>query len=640
MFITDTYAIGNALAAVSSGHLDVRSLQYSLTFGSQPGLYVSDGAVYGRNYAHVFLALPVLWLLEAVSWLFDLRLALAAGFSLLVYLLADRLGHLVDCHQSLTVGGAVAALIVFLLNVVNATPLDSTWRPFMALQITSMLAAGFVAVGLYRLLAHVHGRRSGAVIGLFVVVASPLGFWASIPKRHVLSSLAVVTLLATFYVARATDSNWRALGARSLSYTTVGLLTWLHGGEALILFAALVPLDFLTAPSNRPRDLAVVGLVFLLALTPFLLTNLAIAGNPLEPPRTLSSYSGQIDPGANAQNGATGGSGSEGTGETATQTGTATGTTTPAAGSASTTTGSSSADSAPPNLDRSSAIPTIPVGLVGALIAVISGLGTAVVDRALWALEKIWSLFGGGIEIVIDEPERLYHTFIRSGRIPTYVKYGVNEQEAIELALLEAVPLAGALVGAIGVAGRKALANPSVDALLSDLQRPERQTDLLAITVGCLFVLVYITRLPLYAQITVRYLLPIVPLGLYGVGRLGAVHRVARANWRYLAGSYLGLTLVGAVVFFGAHGWLDLALGEAMQLYALVGLASATLIAVWSLVEGVGFRLGVRFGAVVLALPAALTTLFLLFTGFVYFQYAEYALPLARAIGELIPVVV
>lgn len=638
VFITDTYAIGNALAAVSDGHLDIRSLQYSLTFGSQPGLYVSDGALYGRNYAHVFLALPVLWLLEAVSLLFDLRLALAAGFSLVVYLLADQLGHLVDRHRSLTVGGTVAALFVFLLNVVYAAPLDSTWRPFIALQLTSMLAAGFVAVGLYRLIAHIHGRRCGAVIGLFAVVASPLGFWASIPKRHVLTSLAVVTVLATFYFARAADSNRRALVARSLSYAAVGFLTLLHGGEALILFAALVPLDFLTAPSNRPRDLVVVGIVFLLALTPFLLTNLAIAGNPLEPPRALSRYSGDIDPVQGAQNGATGSAGGTATGETAIQTGTATDTTTPVADSASSSAGSRSATTPPSAVTRSSAGPVVPVGLVGAVIAVISGLGTAAVDRALWALEKVWSLFGGGIEVAIDEPERLYHTLIRSGRIPTSVDYSVNEQAAIELTLLEAVPLVGALVGAIAIAGRKAIANPSVDALVSDLQRPERQTDVLAATVSCLFVLVYISRLPLHTQITVRYLLPTVPLGLYGIGRLGAVHRVTRADWRYLTGSYLGIISVGAVAYLTAHGWLDLALGEAMQLHALVGLASATLIAVWSLIEALGIRSDIRIGAVVLALPAALTTLFLVFSGFVYFQYGEYALPLARTVINMIPI--
>jgi hypothetical protein len=131
-----------------------------------------------------------------------------------------------------------------------------------------------------------------------------------------------------------------------------------------------------------------------------------------------------------------------------------------------------------------------------------------------------------------------------------------------------------------------------------------------------------------------------VPLGLYGVARLGPVGPVARADPRWLAGAYVSTLAVGGAAFLAAHVWLGLALGEAMQLHALVNLVSAGLLAGWALPAGLGVDLDERIGVVALAVPAALTTLFLLFAGLAYFDYAQYALPLARSVAEPLPVAV
>ena len=105
IFLTDSYAIGNTLVNVAEGHFSIRGIIYSLTFGSQPGLFVVDGAVYGRNYGHVFVSLPVLWVLDVLSSLFDLRLVLAAGWSLLVFALFNQVGRLIDRRHVLVSTG-------------------------------------------------------------------------------------------------------------------------------------------------------------------------------------------------------------------------------------------------------------------------------------------------------------------------------------------------------------------------------------------------------------------------------------------------------------------------------------------------------------------------------------------------------
>lgn len=646
IFITDTYAIGNALVAVADGHLDVRSLHYSLTFGSQPGLYVVGEQMYGRNYAHVFLALPLLWLLEAATFLFDPRIAIVAGWSLLLMGLFDQVGRVCDRYRQFALAGSAIALVAFVGNIAVAYPLDEKWLPLIALQLTSMAGAALAGVLLYRLLAHIHNRRVGVLVGFLAVVATPLGFWASIPKRHALSSLAVVVVLAAFYHSRASSSSKRALGYRSMAYATVALLAWLHGGEGLLLLAALGPIDLATARSNHPRRLVVVGVVFLLALTPFLLTNLLIAGNPVTPPRILSGFSGQIDPGpAPALDGPTGDGGGGGD---------AAATSTPAdtGEGLSPTSVAGESGSEPPDTDGGATTTATETRSLttetgsgsggdqpkGGIVRRIRDVVGPVLAQGGGVLGEFWALATGGFLSILNEPVRLFHTFVRSGRIPVGVDYTIQEQEAIEMSVLESAPLLAALVGTVTIAIRRTVAGGISRSLVGVPDRPERQTDLLAVTIAVVFSLVYMTRLPLHAMLTVRYLVPIMVLGMYGIGRIGAIHAVAQTDWRWLVGSYLAVLTVGAIGFLAVLLSVLLGHGEAMQMHAIIGLAAAVPLAVWSVGYESGWISDVRFGVVATALPAGLTTLFLLITGLWYFDYAPYALPVVSKTIEFLPI--
>jgi len=653
IFITDTYAIGNTLVNLADGSLAIKRLQDSLTLGSQPGLYFHDGAVYGRNYGHAYVSLPVLWLLDALSGIFDLRLVLAAGVSLLWIALFEQCGRVLGRHRQGVTAGSLIGVAVFLSNAFVAAPLAEKWYPIVALQTTTMIAAALVGVVLYRLLSHLYGRYVGFGIGLATVIATPVGFWASIPKRHVISALAVTVVVAAFYHARAVDSRRSALAARALSYATIALFAWVHAPEALVLLFVLGPLDLVTARSNHPRRLVVVGLVFLVALTPFMLTNHAISGNPMQPPRTFVGYYDQVDL-VETDSGSTGpietGNETGLGGETADQGG---GTdaesrvvdqTTPqpnttVAGPPTNTTNTTTAGQ-----DRSSPEPTgtadgegaggdsSSFGIIGTLISLLS----AIFDSAIAALQRAKTEFDKGFAVVTD-PSRLYHLLIRSGRASEYVTYSINQQEAIELSVLETLPLLGALLSAIPAGFKRLSGGLTIRELRDAAARPERQTDVLTLGIVAMFSLIYLPRLPGNTQITVRYLVPIMPLGMYGIARLVTVRSGVRSDWRSLVGSYLGTLFVGGVSLFAAHNWLALTLGEAMQLHALLGLASAILLAIWSIAALFG-TFPERYDAIVLTLPAALTTLFLLFTGLFYFQYADHALPLVRALTELIPI--
>lgn len=258
VFITDTYTVVRALDAVSSG-----TLQIDVVTGNHfaaPGAVISDGAVYGRNYGQVFLALPLLWGLEALTAVANLRVGLVALWHLGVLWLAAELCLVFEVRRAVRIGGSLLVLGSFLLNVAIATQFSSTSLVLLALQLLGLLAAGALAVLTYRLVK-LHGEQRLAIMaGGASALVLPVGFWAQLPKRHVLVTAILLGMLYAFARSRSAYAYRDVIGLgpvpvhRAAAYGLVGLLAWIHAAEGLFVFLALVAVDVPTAPVERPPD--------------------------------------------------------------------------------------------------------------------------------------------------------------------------------------------------------------------------------------------------------------------------------------------------------------------------------------------------------------------------------------------------
>jgi hypothetical protein len=412
------------------------------------------------------------------------------------------------------------------------------------------------------------------------MVATPLGFWASLPKRHAFTVLLLLVSGYALYRSRAAadSGDGTATTFRALAYAAVGLLAWVHAAEALIVFLALVAVDVPTARSNDRRSLAVVGGVFLLSLLPFFLTNVLISGNPIEPPRLLTPYG--ADPGTGLSGAASGG---------------------PSGGFFENT-------------------------LVGQMLA-----------KGISILTALGVKLFGGLLVFLTDGTRVYQTFVRSGYI---AEVAADESGlAISLTVLESAPLLAAVVG-LPIAVARRLRTDGIGRLRSHLQTPIGAVDAFVVGTGILFTLLYMTRLPLHAQVTVRYLHPLFAFGIYGVVRLGVVRETVAAHWRTGLWTYAGTVLIGGqlvVVYLALTGPT---LGEAVQFHALLSLATATVLGLWIVASSASAAVPRRYGAVALALAAAAGTLFLLLSGLDYFDYAgQYMLPVVRVVTDAVTLV-
>jgi len=599
-FIADSRTVANALVNVLDGHLAVTESPYSLTFGAQPGLVTAGGDAFGRNYGQVLLAVPFLLAGRLVALLVDPRLAIAAVLSLLVLGTTRELARAAG-RPPVARGGRWLAILVFVLTLVPATDLPADRLPIMALQATTALAMAVSAVAMYRLVRLQRDGRAGLVAGVGLVLASPLTFWATVPKRHALTAAVVAVSLYWFARSRRPESTNR-LALRAGPYVLVGLLASVQAFEAAYLLLVLVPVDLLTSPRNRPTELLAVAGALLVALLPTFIINALISGNPFKPPRALepvavdASFGDSL--GSDFPTDGVGGGGSSGAGGSG-------------GGGGSGTGGGGVGWRVP-----------------GPLVGLLDTVG-----RGVAFLGVVLSFLVESLQAGIDDLGRLgeqVHTFLRSGTVTEWGK-GLNDHEAVELALLESMPLLAAAVWFPVAWGRRL-----VGRRVSIPPGPDGATDLLALAWTVVFVLVYLPYLPLGSQITVRYIVPTVPLLLYGLTRVEPLVRGVRAAPRWLAGGYLLGAVGGTLAITVVLAVLDPAVGEAMQFHALVNLGAAALLAAAVVSWGIHRREDVVAGAAGLA--GGLTTALLVLAALEYVSYGRYAVDLVRVLAGAIPI--
>lgn len=573
VFINDTFTLANGLYSLTQGELLLTEPVYGGSLQT-PGAIQYGDRFLARNYGALVLSLPFLALVEGLTLVTSLRVGLLALWSLVALGFVVQLGRTVE-RDGVILGGSVAVLAFFLANLAVASPVDTAATHLYALQLFHLAVAAAAPVLLYRLLVGQYGTRPALGGTLVFVFGSPLALWATVPKRHVITVTVVLGIAYCLYRSRAGDPTPDSQARfRGLAYALVMLYAWIHAPEALLLAVALAAVDVPTAPDNSPRSLVTIGLVAGAGLVPFLVTNALLTGDPIRPPRLLY----RADPLAAPSTTASGESTPTGSGSGSTQS-------TPLPGP---------------------------------------------VDTALQPFVLLGSELLSGVRTAVARPGDVVTTFLRSG----HTARTVNQEgtEAVNLSVLESAPVLAALVG-----GVPALVRRRGSLSLPDRVLPARTVvDAFAVLVVVGFSLLYIPRLPVYAQITARYLFVIYPLGLYLLVRLPAVRGVLEDHWRLFCWSLAGTVLIGGqlVVVFVALALNGL--GEAFQFHAVLALGTAVPLALWSL-RGRSDGWNGQLGALLVGATTGVTTVFVGMTVLVYYPLGNsHALPLVRLLAQLL----
>jgi hypothetical protein len=582
IFITDSYALVNGLYNLTNGELYLVEAAYGPGLDT-PGVERANGGRIARNYGAIVLSLPIWVLLEALTVVTDLRVALVGLYSLTLLAFGVTIGRLRD-SESVVLASSLLALAFFAVNVALATPLDPAGTHLYALQVFHLLVAAFAPVLLYRLVARIESPTVGIVGATMFLLGTPLAIWAPVPKRHAITVTVVLVVAYALYRSRECVADGRGAFVsavfRAIAYASVGLYAWVQAPEALTLLVVLALVDLPTAPDNRPRTLATIGAVFALSLVPFFVTNQVLIGSPLKPPRLLArAGAGGADPVVTG-----GGSGAAGSGS----------------------------------------------GTSGSRIVSVLSPALAVVSRFTQPLELLVGEIIAGIDVLLTRPEALYHTFIRSSDAAAALDS--SGRESGNLTILESAPVLAAITGGVPALWRR---RDSIS-LPKRVLTARTVVDVFAVVLVLATTFQYASRLPTHAQLTVRYLLVLYPLGIYLLVRLPVVRRTLADKWRVFAWTTAATVLIGGQLLAVGVFWTAIGLGAAIQLHGIVGLAAALPLSLWALVGRSEGLFGV-FGAILLGGTTALSLVFTILVTIEYYPLGNtQLLPVIRALAEVV----
>ncbi|WP_227134341.1 hypothetical protein [Halorubellus salinus] len=598
--INDNQTLANGVRALTNGHLRILDPHFGGNNGIAPGTKYHDGARYAREYGLVVPAAIISVLLHSLAHVLSLSVLLVGAWCLLGVVAIDELTDGRRYEDELRLGARLGMGVLFVGNVLLAAPIDPVTIPVVSLQLWTLLCTGFVATLAYRLFELELPRRVAAAVGVGVVVATPVGFWATVPKRHVVVALAV--LVAAYAFARQPSVRGaRGRLLRTVPYATAGLLAWVHPGDGAIFFVAVCVVDVVFGTAYDRAQVTLASGVFVLSLLPFFVTNLLVSGNPVRPPQFLPQYDGQPLGRAvpDETTGETGGGGS--------------GTGTPS----------------------ETFVP-------GVLARIVVEAAVAALTTAGGFLRRAVRYAEGTFYVFVDSPQRVFQTFVRSGYVERAAVRGASF--SYNLAYLESMPLLGpAVLGTIHAVRHaeplRRVANGG-SLVFRDADASTRVLALAGVYFS-LMVLFYQERLPLHSTLTVRFLVPTMPLAVYAALRLPALRNVLLERFRTVGMAYAVTVLVGGELFAGVLVLLSPTVGEAVQLHALVALAMAGTLSAWCIVVSLdgrwlSTRNAGRVGAVLLGTTAGTTTVFLLLAGWMHFPYGEYAIPIFDALSELL----
>ncbi|MEF8851153.1 MAG: hypothetical protein V5A44_03120 [Haloarculaceae archaeon] len=161
-FFNDIGVFVPAVRRLAAGHLSLGAPGAVAEY--YPGMFYHGGQVYARNYGQLAASLPAYWVTAAVGPT-AVRALVVVAWSLLVVVVAGRVGRRFDRRRgALAVGGGLAC-VALLANTLAFEPLAGGRAAILALQSTSVLFGAFTGVLVYRLLARRHGttqRRADA----------------------------------------------------------------------------------------------------------------------------------------------------------------------------------------------------------------------------------------------------------------------------------------------------------------------------------------------------------------------------------------------------------------------------------------------------------------------------------------------
>jgi len=297
IFINDEVTLAGQLFNLVHGSLSMAvmpdKIYEGLGFGTSAPIlgFTLGGKVYAfYTHAVPVFATPFYCLLYVANITIGIRLFFITIESFSIFMIALLLGKRCGRARLGAYVGIFTALVLFSVNAyiggTMAPLVFEQWGALMAIQLLNIVATALIMVISYRIFnRYFHSTRLGEFGAIYLLIATPLTFWAVASKDHAISVFLIVASIGSFYKYLL---DGKAVN-RYISYALVGLTVWVRIFDALPLFAAIFLTDVVTSRGRMKSSLTAFATV-IFSLIPYLINNYLLFGNPLLSPVYLSAH--------------------------------------------------------------------------------------------------------------------------------------------------------------------------------------------------------------------------------------------------------------------------------------------------------------------------------------------------------------
>ncbi len=296
IFINDEVTLAAQLLNLAHGTLSIdvmpARLYEGLSFGASSPIL--GNSFQGHTYAFYTHAVPVLAtpfyaLIYLVSVSIGIRLFFALLWSFSIFMVCWLLGRRYRKPHIGRIAGVMLGGLLFALNAYFGTLMPALifddWGALMAIQLFNICAMAVTVVLALRIFTRYFADNRIAVFGAaYLLVATPLTFWALSAKDHSLSVLLIVGSIWCLYTYLLDKKSY----LHYLSYILVGLSFWVRAFDALSLFVAILVTDMVFSRA-RLKDAATAFGSIALGVIPYLVNNYVLFQNPLLSPVYLNA---------------------------------------------------------------------------------------------------------------------------------------------------------------------------------------------------------------------------------------------------------------------------------------------------------------------------------------------------------------
>jgi 4-amino-4-deoxy-L-arabinose transferase-like glycosyltransferase len=243
----------------------------------EKGIYMTIGTnLYGKfSYSLLILSLPTYYILKIIDNIYSAHLFILQLWAVIGGMVVFLSGKIRNIKHAKAWG----VLTFFILIITNQYFFKSIyfpkWGELLSIEFTNIMISSFLILIIYLFFKNFFGNKIAVFASFFIMLATPISFYAITLKHHNLTLLLTLLSFYFFYKSYEKKDNKFIF----LAYISAGLCVWTRILDGSVLLVSLMIIDIVIFRRSI-KYISSVSIVILISLLPFFVFNYLILGDP------------------------------------------------------------------------------------------------------------------------------------------------------------------------------------------------------------------------------------------------------------------------------------------------------------------------------------------------------------------------